>query len=82
MAEEVPLRCELCGLEVLADVSGHYRFHRDAAIAFLELLNENGRGTEGDSVRARIAVCTRMMGASATRGLAEDKRLRLVPRRD
>ncbi len=38
--------CEPCGRELLADVAGHYRFHRDAAVAFLELLDQDGRRSD------------------------------------
>jgi hypothetical protein len=47
---------------VLIDLPGHYRFHRDAAISFLEVLMRKGAGTaQQETARKRVARCDRLL---------------------
>jgi hypothetical protein len=58
----LPDTCEICGREIDVDLAGHYRFHRDAALAFLDLLKREGRPKEwGDLARTRIARCAELL---------------------
>jgi hypothetical protein len=60
--DEVPPRCEVCRQEVLTDLPGHYRFHRNDAISFLEMLIGKGVGiAQQDTARERVARCDRLL---------------------
>lgn len=61
---EEPVACPFCDRPVSVDLAGHYRFHRTAAIAFIDLLQRQGKPTElGDLARARIVACDRLLAA-------------------
>jgi hypothetical protein len=47
---------------VLIDLPGHYRFHRDDAISFLEVLMGKRAGiAQQEAARERIARCDRLL---------------------
>ncbi|MDQ2978219.1 MAG: hypothetical protein M3R62_03295 [Acidobacteriota bacterium] len=47
---------------MLIDLHGHYRFHRDDAISFLEVLVEKGAGTaQQEAARDRVSRCDRLL---------------------
>ncbi len=59
---EEPVPCPFCDRPLLVDLAGHYRFHRTAAIAFIDLLERQGKPAElGDLARTRIVACDRLL---------------------
>jgi hypothetical protein len=62
LEDSVP--CPFCDRSISVDLAGHYRFHRSAAIAFIDLLKRQGKPAElGDLARARIVACDRLLAA-------------------
>jgi hypothetical protein len=69
---ESPIACAICRRPIDVDLAGHYRFHRDAAAAFLDLLDRQKQPREwGDFARDRIAHFERLLA-----GLEFDSRQR------
>ncbi len=59
---ELPVACAICGRPIEVDLAGHYRFHRDAAVAFLDLIQREEKPPEwGDFARERMKHCERLL---------------------